>query len=55
MRSLELHAARRVALARRCARALHDHLSITEALADAGKPETDWDPHVSDREYRGVD
>jgi quercetin dioxygenase-like cupin family protein len=29
------------------------HLSITEGLGDAGKPEANWGEHVTDAEYSG--
>jgi quercetin dioxygenase-like cupin family protein len=29
------------------------HLSITEGVGDADKPETDWGEHVTDEEYGG--
>jgi hypothetical protein len=29
------------------------HLSITEGVGEGQGPETEWDAHVSDAEYRG--
>ncbi len=29
------------------------HLSITEGVGSSGKPETNWDEHVTDTEYHG--
>ncbi len=29
------------------------HISVTEGVGEAGRPESEWGEHVSDEEYRG--